>query len=318
MSDLKPERTKSWEVGMNFRFLTDPHIRRHMVSRRLSYNQTFNPNLAVGKYSNLSMCRPVTCATGVWNSPSTTSTHGAASPGHPGLTYSFNKNKIRELARNVINPSPARHSPSTRLNLLPATASEPPTSSCVKAAPWAISLFCRPHARRQRQHLCRQHRRRIQDHNQGQLRGISNSAQYSPRAASPGATPSAGRTSRQAACFSARLRVSYSPAHRPFSTSTECRRLQVPHSTLGYVSISGSDHVNPEQWYGTIASGDMVASVLHILGHQRAPAGGYHQLPHTPPSACQRMRHPRIACRTQPLDDLQQGALRPQGCSFSR
>ena len=27
---------------------------------------------------------------------------------------------------------------------------------------------------------------------------------------------------------------------------------------LGYVSINGGDHVNPEQWYGTIASGDMV------------------------------------------------------------
>ena len=44
--------TKSWEVGMNFRFLKDFNFDATWYQAD-TYNQTFNPNVPVGKYSKI-------------------------------------------------------------------------------------------------------------------------------------------------------------------------------------------------------------------------------------------------------------------------
>ena len=67
------------------------------------FYQTFNPNLAVGKYSNLYVQAGNVRNWGMEFALNYEHTWGNFT-WSSGLTYSFNKNKIRELARNVINP----------------------------------------------------------------------------------------------------------------------------------------------------------------------------------------------------------------------
>ncbi len=102
MNNLKPERTKSWEVGMNFRFLKDFTFDATWYLAD-TYNQTFNPNIAVGKYSRLYIQAGNVRNWGMefalgydhtWGNFTWTS----------NATFSFNRNKIRELAREVQNP----------------------------------------------------------------------------------------------------------------------------------------------------------------------------------------------------------------------
>ncbi|MDE5554896.1 MAG: SusC/RagA family TonB-linked outer membrane protein [Muribaculaceae bacterium] len=102
VDNLLPERTKSWEVGMNFRFLNDFNFDATWY-RADTYNQTFNPNIPAGKYSKIyiqtgnirnwgmefALGFGHTWGNFTWNS---------------NMTYSFNKNKIIELGRNAFNP----------------------------------------------------------------------------------------------------------------------------------------------------------------------------------------------------------------------
>ncbi|MDE7472801.1 MAG: SusC/RagA family TonB-linked outer membrane protein [Muribaculaceae bacterium] len=102
VDNLLPERTKSWEVGMNFRFLNDFNFDATWYQAD-TYNQTFNPNIPVGKYSQIyiqtgnirnwgmefALGYSHSWGNFTWNS---------------NMTYSFNKNKIVELGRNAYNP----------------------------------------------------------------------------------------------------------------------------------------------------------------------------------------------------------------------
>ena len=102
VDNLQPERTKSWEVGMNFRFLQDLTFDATWYQAD-TYNQTFNPNIPVGKYSKIYIQTGNIRNWGMefalgydhtWGDFTWTS----------NMTYSFNKNKIVELGRNAYNP----------------------------------------------------------------------------------------------------------------------------------------------------------------------------------------------------------------------
>lgn len=102
MDNLRPERTKSWELGMNFRFLQNLTFDATYYLAD-TYNQTFNPNLAVGKYANLYVQAGNVRNWGMEFALGYEKTWGDFT-WTSNATYSFNRNKIRELARNVINP----------------------------------------------------------------------------------------------------------------------------------------------------------------------------------------------------------------------
>ena len=84
------------EVGMNFRFLTDLTFDATWYLAD-TYNQTFNPNLAVGKYSNLYVQAGNVRNWGMEFALNYEHTWGNFT-WSSGLTYSFSKNKIRELS----------------------------------------------------------------------------------------------------------------------------------------------------------------------------------------------------------------------------
>jgi TonB-linked SusC/RagA family outer membrane protein len=103
MYNLLPERTKSWEIGMNFRFLNDFTLDATWYSAD-THNQTFNTGIATGEWSKYYV------QTGnVRNWGMEFALNYGHTWGHftwnTGLTYSFNRNKIVELGRNVLNPS---------------------------------------------------------------------------------------------------------------------------------------------------------------------------------------------------------------------
>lgn len=102
MNNLMPERTKSWEVGMNFRFLKDFNFDATWYLAD-TYNQTFNPNIAVGKYSRLYIQAGNVRNWGMEFALGYNHTWGDFT-WTSNATFSFNRNKIRELARNVQNP----------------------------------------------------------------------------------------------------------------------------------------------------------------------------------------------------------------------
>ncbi|EJW97726.1 TonB-dependent receptor [gut metagenome] len=102
MYSLKPERTNSFEIGMNIRFLKYFELDATYYNAKTE-NQTFNPELAINKYSKMYIQTGAVRNQGVelaLNFKNTWRDFTWAS----GLTYSMNKNKIETLANNAINP----------------------------------------------------------------------------------------------------------------------------------------------------------------------------------------------------------------------
>lgn len=102
VDNLLPERTKSWEVGMNFRFLQDFNFDATWYQAD-TYNQTFNPNVPVGKYSKIYIQTGNIRNWGMEFALGYDHTWGHFS-WTSNMTYSFNRNKIVELGRNAYNP----------------------------------------------------------------------------------------------------------------------------------------------------------------------------------------------------------------------
>lgn len=102
IDNLQPERTKSWEVGMNFRFFKDFRFDATWYQAD-TYNQTFNPDIAVGKYSKIYIQTGNIRNWGMEFALGFDHTWGDFT-WESNMTYSFNKNKIIELGRNAINP----------------------------------------------------------------------------------------------------------------------------------------------------------------------------------------------------------------------
>ena len=102
MYDLKPERTNSFEVGMNFRFINDITFDATFYHADTK-NQTFNPELPVNQYSKIFIQTGSVRNWGMEFALNYSHTWGNFT-WDSGLTYSFNRNKVTELADNAINP----------------------------------------------------------------------------------------------------------------------------------------------------------------------------------------------------------------------
>lgn len=103
MSDLKPERTKSWEIGLSARLL------RHITLDVTYYNaktvnQTFNPNISPGTgYKTIYIQSGDVRNRGVELSLGYENTWRKFT-WRTGYTFSANSNKILSLAENATNP----------------------------------------------------------------------------------------------------------------------------------------------------------------------------------------------------------------------
>lgn len=102
MYNLKPERTKSFELGLNMRFLKHFELDLTYYNAK-TMNQTFNPELSVNKYSKIYIQTGAVRNQGVELSLNYKNTWRDFT-WDTGLTYSMNKNKILTLADNAVNP----------------------------------------------------------------------------------------------------------------------------------------------------------------------------------------------------------------------
>ena len=102
MYDLKPERTNSVEVGMNFKLINDINFDVTYYHANTA-NQTFNPELPVNQYSAMYIQTGSVRNWGMEFALSYSHTWGDFY-WRSGLTYSFNRNKITKLADNATNP----------------------------------------------------------------------------------------------------------------------------------------------------------------------------------------------------------------------
>lgn len=100
--DLKPERTNSVEVGMNFKLINDISFDATFYWANTA-NQTFNPELPVNQYSKIFIQTGSVRNWGMEFALSYSHTWGDFF-WRSGLTYSFNRNKITKLADNALNP----------------------------------------------------------------------------------------------------------------------------------------------------------------------------------------------------------------------
>lgn len=102
MYELKPERTNSFEVGMNLRFFKHFELDATYYNAKTE-NQTFNPELPINQYSKMYIQTGAVRNQGVELTLNYSNTWKDFS-WSSSLTYSMNKNKIEVLANNAINP----------------------------------------------------------------------------------------------------------------------------------------------------------------------------------------------------------------------
>lgn len=100
--DLKPERTNSVEVGMNFKLINDFNLDVTYYHANTT-NQTFDPELPVNQYSSMYIQTGSVRNWGMEFALNFNHTWGEFT-WNSGLTYSFNRNKITRLADNAVNP----------------------------------------------------------------------------------------------------------------------------------------------------------------------------------------------------------------------
>lgn len=103
IGDLKPERTRTWEVGLEAKLWNDLSLNASYYIAD-TYNQTFDPQLPPSSsYTTIYLQTGSVRNTGVEASIAYDHTWGRFSL-NTGFTFSWNKNKITELASNAVNP----------------------------------------------------------------------------------------------------------------------------------------------------------------------------------------------------------------------
>ena len=103
MFTLKPERTDSWEIGLQTRLFKHFNLDVTLYSTK-TYNQTFNPDISVSSgYSAIYIQTGNVSNKGIELALGYNNTWGDFS-WSSNYTFSANKNRINELVRNYVHP----------------------------------------------------------------------------------------------------------------------------------------------------------------------------------------------------------------------
>ncbi len=251
--DLKPERTNSFELGMNFRFLKDFtfDVTYYHADTK---NQTFNPNLPVNEYSKIYIQTGSVRNSGMEFAFNYAHTWGDFT-WDTGLTYSFNRNKIVELADNAYNPVTGEAFSSDVLDMGGLGS----TRFLLKKGGSMGDIYSTIDLRRDSNGNI------YVDETQAiQTSAIQDKEDYVklgsvlPKGNLAWTNTFRWKNLSLSCMFSARFGGSV------FSrTQAELDYFGVSEATadardLGYVTINGGDRINPETWYTTIAGGTCV------------------------------------------------------------
>ena len=104
IGDLKPERTNSWELGLDMRLFKDFNLGLSWYLAN-TFNQTFDPQISVSSgYTTIYLQTGYVRNTGLELSLGYGHTWNNNLRWESNFTLSHNKNKIKELVRNYVHP----------------------------------------------------------------------------------------------------------------------------------------------------------------------------------------------------------------------
>jgi len=104
IGDLKPERTNSWELGLDMRLFKDFNLGLSWYLAN-TFNQTFDPQISVSSgYTTIYLQTGYVHNTGLELSLGYGHTWNNHFRWESNFTLSHNKNKIKELVRNYVHP----------------------------------------------------------------------------------------------------------------------------------------------------------------------------------------------------------------------
>lgn len=252
--NLKPERTKSWEVGFTMRFLNDFNLDLTYYNT-ITKNQTFNPQLGVSGYSKLYIQTGAVRNQGVelslgydktWNKFNWSS----------NFTFSTNQNKILELADNAINPATGESFSITTLNMGGLGSAR----FLLKEGGSMGDVYSN-------RDLKRDANGNVYVDASGQLstETISDMDNYIklgsvlPKANMAWRNDFSWNNFRFGFMISARLGGMVFSRTQALLDEFGVSEATADARDLGYVTINGGDKISPESWYRTVGSGDAVA-----------------------------------------------------------
>ena len=250
--NLKPERTNSYEIGMNMRFFKHFEFDLTYYNAK-TQNQTFNPDLPVGEYARIFIQTGAVRNHGIELAVNYKNTWKGFT-WDTGLTYSMNKNKILTLADNAINPVTGEQFSISSLNMGGLGS----TRFILKEGGSMGDLYSLIDLKRDNNGAIY-----IDENNNVATQSLEASnyiklGSVLPKGNLAWRNHFNWKNIDLSFLVSARLGgVVFSRTQAVLDnfgvseTSADAR-------DLGYVPVNGNDRVNPEQWYGVVAGGTAV------------------------------------------------------------
>ncbi len=250
--NLKPERTNSYEIGMNMRFFKDFEFDLTYYNAKTK-NQTFNPDLPVGEYARIFIQTGAVRNHGIELALNYKKTWNGFT-WDTGFTYSMNKNKILTLADNAVNPVTGEKFSISSLNMGGLGS----TRFILKKGGSMGDLYSLIDLKRDNNGAIF-----IDENNNVATQSLEANNYIKLGSVLPKGNL-AWRNHFNWKGIDLSFLVSARLGGVVFSrTQAVLDNFGVSESSaeardLGYVSVNGNDRVNPEQWYGVVAGGTAV------------------------------------------------------------
>lgn len=253
MYNLKPERTKSFELGLNMRFLKHFELDVTYYNAK-TMNQTFNPELSINKFSRIYIQTGAVRNQGVELALNYKNTWRDFT-WDTGVTYSTNKNKILTLADNAVNPVTNEMFSITSLNMGGLGS----TRFILKEGGSMGDVYSLMDLRRDTNGSVY-----IDENNGVHTQTITESDKYIklgsvlPKGNLAWRNNFSWKNFNAGFMFSARLGGVVFSRTQAMLDNFGVSEASGAARDLGYVSVNGNDRVNPESWYAVVAGGTAV------------------------------------------------------------
>lgn len=252
--DLKPERTRSFELGLNMRFLKHFALDVTYYNAK-TMNQTLNPDLPISGYSALYVQTGAVRNQGLELSLNYNNTWRDFT-WETGFTFSANRNKILTLADNVWDPVNQEYFSIKSLNM----GGLGDTRFLLREGGSMGDLYSLMDLRRDANGAIY-----IDEENNIHTESIQNPDKY----VKLGSVLPKGNLSWRnhftwknfdlGFMLSARLGGVVFSRTQALLDNFGVSEASAASRDLGYVAINGNDRVNPEKWYSAVADGNAVA-----------------------------------------------------------
>lgn len=253
VKDLKPERTKSFELGLTMRFLDN-------FSLDLSYyntstmNQTFDPQLGVSGFSKIYIQTGAVRNQGVELSLGYKNTWNKFT-WETGYTFSANHNKITSLADNVINPSTGESFSISTLNM----GGLGETRFLLKKGGSMGDVYSRIDLKRDSNgKIYIDEKDNIATQSVGKVDEYIKLGSVLPKANMAWRNNFNWKNFHLGFMISARLGGVVFSRTQAILDDFGVSKASADARDLGYVLINGGDHISPEKWYNTIGGGTAI------------------------------------------------------------